>query len=303
MGIPTQGSGASTPWSADGSGYDPGPYDLPNDGALWNFSTVMTLFARIINGLGAVGDATTGILAQIAKTTSSSSGARLVGVESITSANATTGVDLTSGTLFAKLQNLADGVLAAAKAASTTTSSSGARLVGVEVISAANNQGVTTGQTLFALLTLLWQGKGGLASNNPWSGNQTHSGSETFTGDVVLSTNGVPTFEAGTISASATAVTIGWTQPLWIADGWNDAGGNIDLTVSDYAGSKAPHMHIVFIPTNSAHTMTIKRANTSQLCQLTGAGYAIVRWGPQSKLRVIAIGSFADTYSWSSNPL
>jgi hypothetical protein len=54
MGVPQQGSGPTTSWSDDGSGYDPGPYPLPNDGAQWSFATVMYLLARIINSLGAL---------------------------------------------------------------------------------------------------------------------------------------------------------------------------------------------------------------------------------------------------------
>jgi hypothetical protein len=52
MGVPTQGAGTTTSWTADGSGYDAGPYDLPNDGSQWSFATVMVLIARIINSLG-----------------------------------------------------------------------------------------------------------------------------------------------------------------------------------------------------------------------------------------------------------
>ncbi len=54
MGVPTMGTGPTTAWSDDSSGYDAGPYNLPNDGSQWSFTTVMVLIARLINSVGAL---------------------------------------------------------------------------------------------------------------------------------------------------------------------------------------------------------------------------------------------------------
>jgi ethanolamine utilization microcompartment shell protein EutS len=63
MGVPTQGTGPTTAWVGDGSGYDAAPYNLPNDGAQWSFATVMVLLARIINSIQAL---YTGVPIQVA---------------------------------------------------------------------------------------------------------------------------------------------------------------------------------------------------------------------------------------------
>ncbi len=220
MGVPTQGAGPTTSWSGDGSGYDAGPYDLPNDGAVWSFATVMVLLARIINSLQGL---YTGTSLQVA----AYSGAIWT---------------IAAGPLSTFLRALADK---AAKVDNANTFSSAQTFSGGATVST-------------ALLV---------------------GGGATFGAKIQRSAGAYDTRVSTDIATNATAATISASYSAWVADAWAGAGGNLAVTLNNYAGGDNAEITFKFAPNNILDTCEItKQGSGSPFLTITGPGTIVFRY-------------------------
>lgn len=180
---------------------------------------------------------------------------------------------------------------------STTSTSSGSRLVGVEAITGTSFS-ITAG-TLYAVLASIANGVAWLAaSGNHFLGTVTVDGAATLSN--TLDVSGVTTVSAINVSTDlrlkdgavltrdGTAISSGSltasvdpaAHGFYRANAWNGTSGLLDITLEAYGGAlQAPEVEIEFNPVQPSAVATFSLpASSSPLVVLTGRGTVRFRW-------------------------